>query len=86
VAKPLLTELILTLRSSNPVEARGVALGWRLFTDVCSPIYEPPGGSGAIDRLWYESLTLLFALRPLPGAEPTHTASSLRELEPSPRG
>jgi hypothetical protein len=80
VAKPVLTELILTLRSSDPVEARGVALGWRLFTDACSPIYEPPG-SGDLDRLWYESLGLLFALRPLPGAKSDHTGSDLREPE-----
>jgi hypothetical protein len=80
VAMPLLTELILALRSSDPVEARGVALGWRLFTDVCSPIYKPPG-SGDLDRLWYESLGLLFALRPLPGAKPTHPGSNLGEPE-----
>jgi hypothetical protein len=68
VAKPVLTELILSLRSSDPVEARGVALGWSLFTDACSPIYAAPGGrSGDLDRLWYESLSLLFALKPLEG-------------------
>jgi hypothetical protein len=79
-AKPVLTELILTLRSSDPVEARGVALGWRLFTDACSPIYEP-AGSGELDRLWYESLRLLFALRPLPGAKPANPGSNLGEPE-----
>ncbi|MFL5864521.1 MAG: hypothetical protein ACJ780_27790 [Solirubrobacteraceae bacterium] len=67
VAKPVLTELVLALRSSDPVEARGVALGWRLFTDACSPVFTAPQ-SGNPDRLWYESLRLLFALRPLPEA------------------
>ena len=76
VARPLLTELIIGLRSSEPIEARGVVLGWRLFTDPCSPIYAAPdGGSGELDRLWYESLSLLFALRPLPGAK---TSSRVR--------
>jgi hypothetical protein len=80
VARPLLAELIRGLRSSEPIEARGVVLGWRLFTDPCSPIYAAPdGGSGDLDRLWYESLSLLFALRPLPGAKPAHMGSSLRE-------
>jgi hypothetical protein len=66
VARPLLTEVILSLRSSEVVEARGVVLGWRLLTDPCSPIYEPPGGqSGDLDVLWHEALSLLFVLRPL---------------------
>jgi hypothetical protein len=67
VARPVLTELILSLRSSEAVEARGVVLGWRLLTDAASPIYGPPGGRPADpDGLWHESLSLLFALRPLP--------------------
>jgi hypothetical protein len=66
VARPILTELILSLRSSEPVEARGVVLGWRLLTDASSPIYAPPGGGpGNPDGLWYESQVVLFALRPL---------------------
>jgi hypothetical protein len=67
VARPLLTEVTRSLRSSDAVEACGVALGWRLLTDPCSPIYEPPGGrSGDLDSLWHDALSLLFALRPLP--------------------
>jgi hypothetical protein len=66
VARPVLTELILSLRSSEVVEPRGVVLAWRLLTDAGSPIYEAPGGrSGDPDRLWHESLVVLFALRPL---------------------
>src|SRR6266516_999787 len=69
VAKPVLTELILSLRSSETVEARGVVLAWRLLTDAGSPIYGPPGGRpGDPDRLWHESLLVLFALRPLVAA------------------
>jgi hypothetical protein len=67
VAKPVLTELILTLLSSEAVEARGVVLGWRLLTDPCSPIYAPQGRSVDLDRLCHESLPVLFALRPLTG-------------------
>jgi hypothetical protein len=64
VAEAVLAEIILRLRSSDAVEARGVALGWRLFTDPCSPIYTPPGErSGDLNRLWYESLSVLSALR-----------------------
>jgi hypothetical protein len=66
VAKPILIEVILDLRSSEPVEARGVALGRTLLSDGASPVYETPGvGSGDPDSLWHESLMLLFALRPL---------------------
>jgi hypothetical protein len=66
VAKPVLSELILSLRSSEAVEARGVVLAWRLLTDAASPIYAPPGGqAGDVDRLWHESWTVLFALTPL---------------------
>jgi len=72
VAKPILTELILSLRSIDPVEPRGVVLAWRLLTDASSPIYAPPGGRpGNPDGLWYESLGVLFALRPLPTVRPT---------------
>ena len=85
MAKPVLGERILTLRSSDPVEARGVALGWRLFTDACSPIYEAPG-SGDLDRLWYESLAL--AVRPSAASRTkrAHTGSNAREPEHSHRG
>jgi hypothetical protein len=66
VARPVLTELVLSLRSSEPVEARGVVLAWRLLTEATSPIYVPPGGQLVDpDRLWHESLAVLFALRPL---------------------
>jgi hypothetical protein len=66
VAKPVLIEVILVLRSSEPVAPRGVVVGRRLLTDGGSAIYAPPGpASGDLDRLWHESLSLLFALRPL---------------------
>jgi hypothetical protein len=69
VAKPLLSELIRTLRSSEVVEARGIVLARRLLTDALSPIYGPPSGEpGGPDRLWYEALVVLFALRPLAAA------------------
>lgn len=65
VAKPVLTEIILSLLSSDAVEPRGVLLGWRLLTDPCSPIYVQPGGpSSNSDRLLYESVLVLVALRP----------------------
>jgi hypothetical protein len=68
VAKPVLVEVILSLRSSERVEARGVALGRRLLSNGDSPIYAPPGAAaGDPDHLWHESLSLLFALRPLGG-------------------
>jgi hypothetical protein len=77
VAKPLLAELIRSLRSTDPIEARGVVLGWRLLTDATSPIYgSPGGGQGDRDGLWYEALAVLFALRPL--AAPTATPSTAR--------
>ena len=65
IASPVLTDLILLLRSPQAVEARGVALGWRLLTDPGSPLYErdEPGPSvGAC--LWRESLAVLEALKP----------------------
>jgi hypothetical protein len=70
VASPVLTELILSLRSSEEVAARGVVLAWRLLTDPTSPVYVPPLGQFADpDRLWHESLVVLFALRPLTAAK-----------------
>jgi hypothetical protein len=66
VARPVLTELILSLRSSEAVAARGVVIAWRLLTDATSPVYVPPAGQFSDpDRLWHESLAVLFALRPL---------------------
>lgn len=66
VARPVLTELILSLRSSEAVAARGVVLGWRLLTEATSSVYLPPGGRLVEpDRLWHESFAVLFALRPL---------------------
>ena len=65
VAGPVLTDLILLLRSRQAVEARGVALGWRLLTDPGSPLYQPEErGSSDGKRLWRESLSILQALRP----------------------
>lgn len=76
VARPVLTEIVLSLRSVDIVEPRGVVLGWRLLTDAASPLFAPPGGvSGDPDRLWHESLALLFALRPL-ATEPVQKAQA----------
>lgn len=70
VARPLLTELILSLRSSEAVAARGMVLAWRLLTEATSPVYaSPPGQCADPDRLCHESLAVLFALRPLTAAE-----------------
>jgi hypothetical protein len=64
-AGPVLTDLILLLRSSQPVEARGMLAGWRLLTDPGSPLYEPEeSGSPEGARLWRESLAVLEELRP----------------------
>ena len=52
----MFTEIILTLLSSEAVEARGVVLGWRLLTDPFSPIYAPQVRSVDLDRLWTEAL------------------------------
>lgn len=69
LASPVLTDLILLLRSRQPVEARGVALGWRLLTDPGSPIYEPEEReSSGGRRLWREALAILEALRPASAA------------------
>lgn len=65
VAGPVLTDVILLLRSPEGVEARGVALGWRLLTDPGSPLYEvEEQGSSKGERLWRESSAVLEALRP----------------------
>jgi hypothetical protein len=76
VARPILTELILSLRSADPVEARGVLLGWRLLTEATSPVYTPlrvrPGDP---DRLWHEVLAVLFALRPLVPPQPAEASA-----------
>jgi hypothetical protein len=65
VASPLLTDVILLLRSPEDVEPRGVALGWRLLTDPGSPLYElEEHGSSKGERLWRESFGVLEALRP----------------------
>jgi hypothetical protein len=72
VARPVLTEVVLSLRSSEAVTARGVVLGWRLLTDPSSPVYAPPGELADPDRLWHESFAVLFALRPLAVAETTN--------------
>lgn len=68
VARPVLTELVLCLRSSEEVAARGVVLGWRLLTDPSSPLYASAREFADPDRLWRESLAVLFALRPLAAA------------------
>jgi hypothetical protein len=66
IARPVLTELVLSLRSSEDVAARGVALGWRLLTDPASPIYAPSRGQTAAgERLWHASVSVLLALQPL---------------------
>ncbi len=65
IAGPVLTDLIVLLRSGQAVEARGVALGWRLLTDPASPLYEPEErGSSGGRRLKQQSLAVLRALRP----------------------
>jgi len=66
VARPMLTELVLSLRSSEAVDARGVVLGRRLLTDPVSPVYATPdGGSAGGERLWYAALSVLLALGPV---------------------
>lgn len=69
LARPLLEELIRCLRSTDAIEPRGVALGWRLLTRADGPLYAPVGGSRDPDRLWYAALSLLFALGPLHGVQ-----------------
>jgi len=65
IARPVIADLVLLLRSRQPVEARGVALAWSLLTDPLSPLYEPDErGSFGGRRLWRQSLEVLQALRP----------------------
>lgn len=65
IARPVLADLILVLRSRQHVEARGMALGWRLLTDPTSPLYEvEESGPSEGARLRRESLAVLEALRP----------------------
>jgi len=65
IASAVLTDVILLLRSTEPVEARGMALGWRLLTDPGSPLYEAEdAGAAPGARLWRQSLAVLQALRP----------------------
>jgi hypothetical protein len=45
IARPELIQLTLTLRSSEPVDPRGVALAARLLSDATSPVYLAPGGA-----------------------------------------
>ena len=72
VAKPVLIEIILSLLSAEAVEARGLVLGWRLLTHPCSPLYAPDKcGKGDLDRLWNESILVLYTLRPLAGRNAT---------------
>jgi hypothetical protein len=65
IASPVLSAVIALLRSPETVEARGMALGWRMLTDPGSSLYEPAerGSSGGA-RLWRESSAVLRALRP----------------------
>lgn len=64
-ARPVLTEIILSLRSSDAVEARGVALGWRLLTHPCSPLYAPnTPRMGDLDCLRYAAALVLVMLQP----------------------
>jgi hypothetical protein len=69
VARPVLTEMVLSLRSSEAVAARGVVLGWRLLTNPRSPVYVPPGRPPDPDDLWHESLGVLSALRAVAAGE-----------------
>ena len=71
VARPVLAELIAGLRSAETVEPRGVVLARRLLTDATSPLYGQSSAPEGADRLWYESLSVLFALRPLSASAST---------------
>jgi hypothetical protein len=77
-AKPVFEELIRSLRSAGEVEARGVALAWCLLVDADGPLYASPGRTGDPECLWYAALSLLLALRPLPGAERSRPPVMLR--------
>ena len=62
-AKPVLTEIVLSLLSSDAVAARGVALGWRLLTHPCSPLYAPNRRpTGRVDDLTHDATLVLLAL------------------------
>ena len=64
-ARPVLADLVDLLRSSERVEPRGMALGWRLLTDPGSPLFEAEeSGPSEGARLWRESLDVLRELRP----------------------
>jgi hypothetical protein len=79
LAKPVMRELILRLRSPDPVDARGVALGWRLLTDPLSPIYLQDGGTSSdAERLRYQLLATLRALQPPSGVSAGVTEESRR--------
>jgi hypothetical protein len=66
VAKPVLTEVILSLHSSEAVEPRGVVLGWRLVTHGSSPLYAPNRPSPSeLDCLRYAATSVLVALQPI---------------------
>jgi hypothetical protein len=84
VAKPVLVEIVLSLLSSEAVTARGVALGRRLLTDPCSPIYAPEEGrTGGGERLWRSSITVLLALGPVEGAHAGAPAATPRASVPA---
>src|SRR5262245_25644147 len=76
VAKPVLTDVITTLRSPQTIEARGVALAWRLLTEPGSPMYAAPGQPGDPKRLRQESILVLLGLRPRAGAAAGRTAGA----------
>jgi hypothetical protein len=65
IASPVLSDLIVLLRSPASVEGRGMALGWRMLTDSGSSLFEPAerGFSGGA-RLLRESSAVLQALSP----------------------
>lgn len=78
IARPVLTELILALLSSEPVEARGMVVGRRLLTDPRSPVYAQQGRPVDLDRLSHQALAVLFALRPRAGLRPGTPAGDRR--------
>jgi hypothetical protein len=66
LAEPVLRELVFRLRSPEPVEPRGMVLGWRLLTDACSPIYAHRGEEPWHADLPYAADCILLALGLLP--------------------
>jgi hypothetical protein len=65
IATPVLADLVSLLRSPEAIEARGMAMGWRMLTDPGSSLYEPDEReSTGNKRLWRESAAVLQALRP----------------------